>query len=160
MADRDLLNDTMIIFTSDHGDYLGDHWMGDKDFFHDPSVKIPLIIADPDPDMDSSRGTECAAPVEAIDVLPTLVEHWGGEPSPHILDGRSLRPWLRGETPQLATLRHQRIRLFPAKLPPGNRPCRPRVSQLHGGNRPLEVHTRAGLSADALRPAQRPCRIE
>lgn len=99
MADRDLLNDTMIIFTSDHGDYLGDHWMGDKDFFHDPSVKIPLIIVDPDPDMDSSRGTECAAPVEAIDVLPTLVEHWGGEPSPHILDGRSLRPWLRGETP-------------------------------------------------------------
>ncbi len=99
MADRDLLDDTMIIFTSDHGDYLGDHWMGDKDFFHDPSVKIPLIIADPDPDMDSSRGTECAAPVEAIDVLPTLVEHWGGEPSPHILDGWSLRPWLRGETP-------------------------------------------------------------
>ena len=99
MADRDLLDDTMIIFTSDHGDYLGDHWMGDKDFFHDPSVKIPFIIADPDPEMDASRGTECAAPVEAIDVLPTLVEHWGAEPSSHILDGRSLRPWLRGETP-------------------------------------------------------------
>ena len=47
MDEQGLLDDTMIVFTSDHGDYLGDHWMGDKDYFHDPSVKIPLIIADP-----------------------------------------------------------------------------------------------------------------
>ncbi|MFX7025217.1 sulfatase-like hydrolase/transferase, partial [Acinetobacter baumannii] len=32
---RGLLEDTMIVFTSDHGDYLGDHWMGEKDLFHD-----------------------------------------------------------------------------------------------------------------------------
>jgi arylsulfatase A-like enzyme len=38
------LDDTMIILTSDHGDYLGDHWMGEKDLFHAPSVKVPLII--------------------------------------------------------------------------------------------------------------------
>ena len=36
----------MIVFTSDHGDYLGDHWMGEKELFHEPSVKIPLIVYD------------------------------------------------------------------------------------------------------------------
>ena len=37
-------DETMIVFTSDHGDYLGDHWMGEKELFHDVSVRIPLII--------------------------------------------------------------------------------------------------------------------
>ena len=41
------MDDTMIVLTSDHGDYLGDHWLGEKDLFHDPSVKIPLIVYDP-----------------------------------------------------------------------------------------------------------------
>ena len=44
---RGLLDTTMIVFTSDHGDYLGDHWMGEKDLFHDQSAKIPLIVIDP-----------------------------------------------------------------------------------------------------------------
>ena len=97
MEERGLLEETMIVFTSDHGDYLGDHWMGDKEYFHDPSVKIPLIIADPDPDCDATRGTVEEALVEAIDLLPTFIEHWGGEVAEHVLDGRSLRPCLTGE---------------------------------------------------------------
>jgi arylsulfatase A-like enzyme len=47
MEDRGLLESTLIVFTSDHGDYLGDHWLGEKDLFHEPSVKVPLIICDP-----------------------------------------------------------------------------------------------------------------
>ena len=97
MEKRGLLDETMIVFTSDHGDYLGDHWMGDKDFFHDPAVKIPLIIADPDPQCDGSRGTRNDHLVEAIDLLPTFIEYWGGTPASHVLDGRSLGPLLRGE---------------------------------------------------------------
>lgn len=97
MEDRNLLDNTMIVFTADHGDYLGDHWMGDKDFFHDPSVKIPLIIADPDPIFDATRGTKQDALVEGIDLLPTFIEHQGGTPQEHILDGRSLVPLLKGE---------------------------------------------------------------
>ena len=42
-----LSENTSIIFTSDHGDYLGDHWLGEKDLFHEPSIRIPLIIVDP-----------------------------------------------------------------------------------------------------------------
>ncbi|MEL7149585.1 MAG: sulfatase-like hydrolase/transferase [Pseudomonadota bacterium] len=95
----DRLKDTMIVLTSDHGDYLGDHWMGEKDLFHDPSVKVPLIIYDPRGAADATRGTTCDALVEAIDLAPTFVEAAGGKLADHILEGRSLTPWLRGEQP-------------------------------------------------------------
>ena len=97
MEDHGLLETTTIVFTSDHGDYLGDHWMGDKDYFHDPSVRIPLIIADPDPAMDTTRGSVSDALVQAIDLLPTFIEHYGGTPPAHQIDGISLRPLLTGE---------------------------------------------------------------
>ncbi|UWR61105.1 sulfatase-like hydrolase/transferase [Phaeobacter inhibens] len=94
------MQDTMIVLTSDHGDYLGDHWMGEKNLFHEPSIKVPLIIYDPRGEADATRGTTCDKVVEAIDLLPTFLEAAGGEPAPHILEGRSLMPWLRGEVPE------------------------------------------------------------
>lgn len=97
MEERGLMQSTTIVLTSDHGDYLGDHWMGDKDYFHDPSVKVPLIIADPAPEMDATRGTVCEAMVQSIDLLPTFIEHYGGTLPDHVLDGKSLRPLLTGE---------------------------------------------------------------
>ncbi|MFX5907315.1 sulfatase-like hydrolase/transferase, partial [Acinetobacter baumannii] len=72
---RGLLEDTMIVFTSDHGDYLGDHWMGEKDLFHDQSAKIPLIIIDPAREADATRGTVCDALVEGIDLAPTFIDY-------------------------------------------------------------------------------------
>ncbi len=93
------MDDTMIVLTSDHGDYLGDHWLGEKDLFHEPSVKIPLIVCDPRPEADATRGTTCDALVESIDLAPTFVEVAGGDVPDHILEGRSLLPWLRAETP-------------------------------------------------------------
>ena len=90
---------TLIVFTSDHGDYLGDHWLGDKDLFHEVSVKVPLIVADPSPSADATRGTTCDALIEAIDLAPTFIEHFGGASPRHIVEGRSLAPWLSGETP-------------------------------------------------------------
>ncbi|WP_029066242.1 sulfatase-like hydrolase/transferase [Labrenzia sp. DG1229] len=93
------LKDTMIVLTSDHGDYLGDHWLGEKDLFHDPSVKIPMIVYDPRPEADGTRGMTCDALVESIDLAPTFVEAAGGKVPDHILEGRSLLPWLHGEKP-------------------------------------------------------------
>ena len=90
---------TMIVLTSDHGDYLGDHWLGEKDLFHNPSVKIPMIIYDPRTDADATRGTTCDALVEAIDLAPTFLDAAGGAPADHILEGRNLAPWLHGKTP-------------------------------------------------------------
>ena len=94
------MEDTMIVVTSDHGDYLGDHWLGEKDFFHEPSVKVPLIVYDPRPEAAATRGTVCDALVEAIDLAPTFVEAAGGTVADHILEGRSLMPWLHGRTPR------------------------------------------------------------
>ena len=90
------LENTVIVFTSDHGDYLGDHWLGEKELFHDPSVRIPLIIFDPSPEADATRGQVCDDLVEAIDLLPSFVEWAGGEVPGHVLEGRSLVPVLRG----------------------------------------------------------------
>ncbi|MFN3147302.1 MAG: sulfatase-like hydrolase/transferase [Paracoccaceae bacterium] len=96
---RGELDNTMIVFTSDHGDYLGDHWLGDKELFHRQSVRIPLIVVDPDPASDATRGTVSTAPVEAIDLVPTFVDWLGGAVPDHILEGRSLLPLLHGDTP-------------------------------------------------------------
>jgi arylsulfatase A-like enzyme len=97
MQARGLFDNTLIVFTSDHGDYLGDHWLGEKDLFHEPSVKIPLIVYDPR--ADATRGTVCDELVESIDLAPTFIEAVGGDAGlqSHRLEGRSLGPLLRGE---------------------------------------------------------------
>jgi len=100
LEDNDRMKDTMIVITSDHGDYLGDHWMGEKDLFHDPSVKIPLIIYDPSSAADASRGTVCDELVESIDLTATFIEAAGGEVPEHIVEGKSLVPFLHDETPE------------------------------------------------------------
>jgi arylsulfatase A-like enzyme len=99
MDEQGLMENTMIVFTSDHGDYLGDHWLGEKYLFHDVSARVPLIICDPSPEADVTRGTTCDALVEMIDLAPTFLAYHGGEPKPHILEGRSLLPLLHGNTP-------------------------------------------------------------
>ena len=91
------LEDTMIVLTSDHGDYLGDHWLGEKNFFHEPSVKVPLIIYDPSEQADSTRGTQCDELVESIDLAATFIEANGGTVPDHIVEGRSLLPILHGQ---------------------------------------------------------------
>jgi arylsulfatase A-like enzyme len=96
LARKDRLKDTLIVFTSDHGDYLGDHWLGDKELFHDVSVRVPLIIVDPSATADRTRGTSCDGLVETIDLVPTFLDVLGVEIPGHRLDGRSLLPDLYG----------------------------------------------------------------
>jgi arylsulfatase A-like enzyme len=91
-----LSENTIIAFTSDHGDYMGDHWMGDKDFYHDVAAKVPLIIADPRGEADASRGSICEDLVEMIDLAPTFMNALGCEAKPHIIEGRDLTPILNG----------------------------------------------------------------
>jgi arylsulfatase A-like enzyme len=91
------LDDTAIIFTSDHGDYLGDHWLGEKELFHDASARIPMIISDPDPAADATRGTVDSRLVEAIDIVPTILDWMGIEDPGQRIEGRSLAAGLRGE---------------------------------------------------------------
>ncbi|MET0605370.1 MAG: sulfatase-like hydrolase/transferase [Beijerinckiaceae bacterium] len=92
-----LADNTIIVVTSDHGDYLGDHWLGEKDLFHEEVVRIPLIVVDPRKSADAARGSRDERLVESIDLLPTFLDIAGGKPEPHRLEGRSLAPLLRGE---------------------------------------------------------------
>ncbi len=162
MEDRGLLESTLIVFTSDHGDYLGDHWLGEKDLFHEPSVKVPLIICDPSPEADPARGTVCDDLVEAIDLVPTFLEALGADAAQqsHRLEGRSLLPFLRGQQPgAMAPLCHQRIRLCDVAGGSEARHRAARSAPVHGRRPALEVDPCAGLPADALRSGGRSQRI-
>ena len=88
--------DTMIVFTSDHGDYLGDHWLGEKEHFHDVIQRVPMIVYDPDRAADVARGRAEARFVEAIDLAPTLLEALALPVAGERIEGRSLLPLLRG----------------------------------------------------------------
>src|SRR5690606_15581494 len=90
--------ETLVIFTCDHAEMLGDHWLWGKDGFFDGAFHIPLIIRDPRPEADAGRGRTVESFTEAVDVMPTILEWLGLEP-PRQCDGESLLPFLRGETP-------------------------------------------------------------
>jgi len=94
MDEKGLSDNTIIAFTSDHGDYLGDHWLGDKDFYHEMAVKVPLIIADPRSEANVSRGSVSDALVEMIDLAPTFMSALGCAAKPHVVEGRDLTPIL------------------------------------------------------------------
>ena len=88
------LDDTLIVFTADHGDFLGDHWQGEKELMYELSVRLPFIVVDPTPGIP--RGVVSQALVEAIDLLPTFVEAVGAEVATHIVEGRSILAHVRG----------------------------------------------------------------
>jgi arylsulfatase A-like enzyme len=85
-------DDTLVIFTSDHAELMGDHYLLGKGGFHDQSQHVPLVIRDP---RVAARGGKVTAFTEAVDIYPTLVEAIGGTAA-HVADGSSLVPWLDG----------------------------------------------------------------
>lgn len=88
------LENTIIIFTSDHGEMLGDHGIYMKGpHFYDCCVRVPLLMAW----KGHFENRTCGAMVELIDLAPTLLEAAGMEPWPG-MQGRSLMPVLTGET--------------------------------------------------------------
>jgi arylsulfatase A-like enzyme len=86
-------DNTLIIFTSDHGEQMGDHWLLGKCGYFDQSFHIPLIIRDPRSAADVTRGRTVAEFTENVDIMPTLLD-WLGIETPHACDGRSLMQFL------------------------------------------------------------------
>jgi arylsulfatase A-like enzyme len=82
--------DTLIIFTADHGDFLGDHWLGEKELFYDTVQRVPYIVYDPAPEADATRGRSDARFVEAIDTVPTVLDALAMPIPDHRIEGRSL----------------------------------------------------------------------
>lgn len=94
LDELDIADNTVIVVTSDHGDYLGDHYLGEKELFHEESSRIPMIIYDPRTGADGSRGRVDNRLVEGIDLVPTFIDWAGGEIPDHIVEGASLAPCL------------------------------------------------------------------
>lgn len=88
--------DTTIIFTSDHGEQLGDHFLLGKIGYFDESFRIPLVVKECG--KPRRAGAIETAFTESIDVMPTILEHLGGA-IPRACDGRSLLPLLEGPAP-------------------------------------------------------------
>ena len=87
-----LLEDTILVYTADHGEMAGDHGLFSKTCFHEPSVRVPLIVSGP----GVAAGVETDSLVELIDLGKTLCDLCGVQP--HVLDqGKSLVPVLSGE---------------------------------------------------------------
>ncbi len=99
MEQQNLTRDTLVIFCADHGDFLGDHWLGEKELFYDTVQRVPFIVADPRAAAASTRGTVDERFVECVDVVPTVLDALGLPIPHHRIEGRSLMPLLRGETP-------------------------------------------------------------
>lgn len=89
-------DNTLIVFTSDHAELLGEHHLWGKEAYFDGAFHLPLIIRDPRP--EAVRGVTIDAFTEAIDVMPTILD-WLGLETPRACDGRSLQGFLRGEAP-------------------------------------------------------------
>jgi choline-sulfatase len=85
--------EAVVVFTSDHGDMLGEKGMWFKMSFLDPSARVPLMIAGPG--LEPGR---VAAPVSLLDICPTLCALAGTDPSglADWTDGENLLPLARG----------------------------------------------------------------
>ncbi len=96
LKDSGQYDDTLIILTSDHGEMLGDHHSWGKMTAYDAAFHTPLIIRDPrNPDQ---HGNSVSEPTESIDLTPTILDLTGTR-VPDTMDGKSLKPFLYGQTP-------------------------------------------------------------
>ncbi len=90
---RGWMNDTLIVYLSDHGDMTGDHYLWRKSYAYQASARIPILVRGP----GVPRGTVNETPVEIRDVLPTLAAT-AGAALPDACDGQSLlkarREWI------------------------------------------------------------------
>ena len=90
---------TVIIFTSDHGIHLGEHYLLGHGAYFDQDFHVPLIIRAPGRKKQQHRGRMIDAFTENIDIFPTIMDMFGAN-IPIQCDGRSLVPFLIGEKPE------------------------------------------------------------
>lgn len=86
LESRGWLNRTLILFTADHGDMLGDQYLWRKSYAYEPSAHIPMLMHWPE---RLSAGQAVTKPVELRDVLPTFLDA-AGVAVPRGVDGKSL----------------------------------------------------------------------
>ena len=95
LDDLQLADDTMVVFASDNGYYLGEHGLGDKRSAYEESLRIPLLVRYPRLGRKGQLVDQIAL---NIDLAPTLLD-FAGVTVPKEMHGRSWRPLLEGRTP-------------------------------------------------------------
>ena len=95
LEDQDLADNTVFVYSSDQGFYIGDHGWYDKRWMYEESLKMPLIISWPGVIKPGSRNTDL---VQNLDYAQTFLEMAGAE-TPSDMQGTSLVPLLKGNKP-------------------------------------------------------------
>jgi choline-sulfatase len=98
MEHAGLLEDTVILYVSDHGEMAGEHGLWWKNTWHESSSRVPMIISTPEHRSGEQPASEVTQPTSLADIFPTLCDI-AQVPLPDGLDGTSLAPALKGETP-------------------------------------------------------------
>ena len=83
---------TLVVFTSDHGDHLGQHWMYQKMEMYEQAINVPLVIGGPGVTSHRSDG-----PVSHLDILPSLLDYYQMA-KPDDLDGVSFHNAIVSDT--------------------------------------------------------------
>ncbi|MEQ8839213.1 MAG: sulfatase-like hydrolase/transferase, partial [Lacipirellulaceae bacterium] len=89
-----LAEDTVIVFSSDHGIMAGEFGLGGKALNYEPCLRVPMIVMDPRVD-ESKQGLRTTALVESVDIAPTLLD-LAGVDIPDGMQGKSLRGLVEG----------------------------------------------------------------
>lgn len=92
LESKNLLDNTIIVFTSDHGEMLGSHRLLTKGFPYQESARVPLAIRVP----GQSFSHRISGPFSQIDLVPTLLDLMG-QPEPDHLHGKSISAYLDGQ---------------------------------------------------------------
>ena len=92
-------DNTIIVFTSDHGIMRGEFGLGGKALNYEPCLKVPLIVLDPRLPV-AQRGRRSMALTESVDIAPTLLDYAGID-APDTMQGLSLRPLIDGRAAHL-----------------------------------------------------------
>jgi len=94
MEEKNLMEKTLIIFTGDHGESLGEHKESAHGFFiYDSDIRVPLIIRFPE---NKFQGSVITNQVRSIDIMPTILNMLGGR-SPESVQGESMLPLILGK---------------------------------------------------------------
>ena len=93
LTKRGELENTLIVYCSDHGEMLGDRGMSSKSKPYHPSVCVPLVVAGP----GIEKNIVCQKPVETLDLPATFLDY-AGIAVPKDMDSKSLRPFIEGRT--------------------------------------------------------------
>ncbi len=95
LDENQLAEDTVVIYTSDHGFFLGDHGWYDKRFMYEESIRIPFLMRYP---RCVQAGMTSSRIALNVDFAPTILDY-AGLPAPTEMQGRSLRPLAEGRPP-------------------------------------------------------------